>query len=265
MADAPAGRKQAELAAVLLDKTYAREVIEAWRRILLNPSALPNCDCGSVAQAKINAAWQAAVNRAFNAEGALSLIRQTIADSFTATELAEMVRFRETALGRKLSELEKPPASEWDEQAFLAEVSRMRKVLAVDVRRRKMLEEITQAMGGVEAQVDVLTNISLGSALGAQTAQPEGQPRWMLDEIISMVEASRSTLRETLKPIVLYHNASIYKSLTRQELRAYRDVLVSDLGRRASRIGLDALNKAMRAQALSIGERFSREFNAQDM
>jgi hypothetical protein len=70
VADAPAGSKQAELAAVLLEKTYTRQVIEAWRRILLNPSALPNCDCGSVAQAKINAAWQAAVNGAFNAEEA---------------------------------------------------------------------------------------------------------------------------------------------------------------------------------------------------
>jgi hypothetical protein len=168
-------------------------------------------------------------------------------------------------LGRKIIALERVQFEQTEHAAVLADMVAATKTLETDIDRKQLLEHLTALMGGETALIDVLLNISLGTALGAEAAKPEGQPRMEPVDIIATVEASREALRGTLGPMVFAQNASMYKSLTIEELKQYRDLLASPLGQKSVNVSLAAFNSAMKKQALAIGARFAKEWNAQKM
>ena len=264
VAEATASSRQAERAAVLLDKMHTREVAKAWRKMIL--TSLPECGGDETTQTRTKAAWRTAIETAFDVEKFYGDLHVAFVKSFTADELEQMLAFRNSLLGRKISLLEKPNLEdEQDAAAAMAKIGAMSRALKGDPARRKVMEQLVAATGGVDALVDMLSNVSLGTSLGAAATTPAGQPRMTHGEILDMVGAARPVLREAVNPMILPVTAMVYKALTIQELRQYRDMLVSPLGRKASDIFLVALNKAMQAQAFAIGARFAKELNAQNM
>ena len=264
MAEATAGDRQAERAAALLDKLHTRDVAEAWRKMIL--TSLPECGGDETTQSRTKTAWQTAIQTAFDVEKFYGDLHAAFTQSFTAGELEQLLAFRNSLLGRKISLLEKPDTEgAQDAAAAMTKIGAMSRALKGDPARRKVMEELVAATGGVDALVDMLSNVSLGTSLGAAATTPAGQPRMTHAEILDMVGAARPVLREAVNPMIVPATAMIYKALTIQELRHYRDMLVSPLGRKASDIFLVALNKAMQAQAFAIGARFAKELNTQDM
>jgi hypothetical protein len=264
MAEATAGNRQAERAAALLDKLHTREVAQAWRTMIL--TSLPECGGDETTQSRTKTAWQTAIQTAFDVEKFYGDLHVAFTQSFTAGELEQLLAFRNSLLGRKISLLEKPDTEGApDAAAAMAKIGAASRALQGDPARRKVMEQLVAATGGVDALVDMLSNVSLGTSLGAAATTPAGQPRMTHGEILDMVGAARPVLREAVNPMIVPATAMVYKALTIQELRQYRDMLVSPLGRKASAIFLVALNKAMQAQAFAIGARFAKELNAQDM
>lgn len=264
MAEATAGERQAERAAALLDKLHTREVAAAWRKMIL--TSLPECGGDEATETRTKAAWRTAIQTAFDVEKFYGDLHAAFTQSFTAGELEQLLAFRNSLLGRKISLLEKPDTEGApDAAAAMAKIGAMSRALKGDPARRKVMEEMVAATGGVDALVDMLSNVSLGTSLGAAATTPAGQPRMTHGEILDMVGAARPVLREAVNPMIVPATAMVYKALTIQELRHYRDMLVSPLGRKASNIFLVALNKAMQAQAFAIGVRFAKELSAQEM
>ena len=251
------------LAASLLKKAQTPDAIAAWRTMLLAPGALPDCGCGPEGQDKMDAAWRTAVDTTFDAPAVLAKMQQVFANAFSVEELTQMLAFRDSPLGRRVSALESAQSTlPGGEERILAEIGAMRSELSRNPARRRLLEDITIALGGVDAQVDVLLNVSLGTAIGVGAATPDGRGRLTQEEIIAKVEAKRADLRKLLAPMVLYNNASIYKSLRIDELRKYHHVLASELGRKSSRVVAAAFSEVLRDQALAIGVRFAKELDA---
>ena len=264
LAEPTAGDRQAQRVAVLLDKLHSREVAKAWRKMILG--SLPECGGDEATRTRTKAAWRAAVDAAFDVEKFHGDLHVAFVKSFTADELEQMLAFRYSLLGRKISLLEKPDLEDGqDPAAAMAKIAAMSKALEGDPARRKVMEDLVAATGGVEAMVDMLSNVSLGTSLGAAATTPAGQPRMTQGDIADMVGAARPLLREAVSPMIVPATAMVYKALAIQELRQYRDALVSPLGRKARDTMLVAVNKAMQAQAFAIGAKFARELNVQDM
>ena len=264
MAEATTGDRQAERAAALLDKLHTRDVAAAWRKMIL--TSLPERGGDEATETRTKAAWRTAIETAFDVEKFYGDLHAAFTQSFTASELEQMLAFRNSPLGRKISLLEKPNLEdEQDAAAAMARIGAMSRALKGDPARRKVMEQLVAATGGVDALVDMLSNVSLGTSLGAAATTPAGQPRMTHGEILDMVGAARPVLREAVNPMIVPVTAMVYKALTIQELRQYRDMLVSPLGRKASAIFLVALNKVMQTQAFAIGARFAKELSAQEM
>lgn len=258
------GGRQAERAAALLDKLHTREVAAAWRKMIL--TTLPECGCDETTAARTKTAWRAAIESAFDVERFYGDLHVAFTQSFTASELEQMLGFRNSLLGRKISRLEKPDIQgEPDFASEMAKIGAMNKALSSNPARRKVMEEVVAAAGGIDAMVDMLSNVSLGTSLGAAAATPAGQPRMTQGEILDMVGAARPVLREAVGPMMVPATATLYKALSLQELRQYRDFLVSPLGRKSRDVMLVAFNTAMQAQAFAIGARFAKELGVREM
>ena len=263
-ADAAVDDRRAAIAATLLDRLNVRDIAEGWQKMIVG--SLPECGCDEVARARAKLAWRTAVEHAFDAELFRAEMHKALATSFTVKELTEILAFRDTPLGRKLSALEKPQNAEQKDMArAMAELGEAQKALNREPARRKLMEDLVAATGGVDAMVDMLSSISLGTALGAAAATPEGQPRMTQGEIMAMVDGARPTIRLAVGPIVVPATAMLYKSLTVQELKRYRDILLTPLGRKSSQVMLASLRRAMQAQAFAIGARFAKELGVQEM
>ncbi len=260
----PATGRQEKLAASLLDKLHTREVAEAWRKMIV--ASLPQCGCSDASQTRTKAAWHSAIDAAYDVDKFYGDLQVVFVKSFTAGELEQMLAFRNSALGRKLGILERPNAeSEPDAAAAMAKIGAAGRALERNPARRKLMEDLVNASGGIDAMVDMLSSVSLGTSLGAAATIPAGQPRVTQGEIADMIASARPMLRQAVGPMVVPAAAMIYQKLTIRELQQYRAFLMSPLGSKLRDAMLIALNDAMQVQAFAIGARFAREMNAQEM
>ena len=257
-------QKKLAVAEALFEIEHGEDTIVAWRAMLLREGAMPDCDCGEdqTIRHRINAAWRAAVEEAFDIERFRRVFNTVLVPSYTLQELERILAFRRSALGRRLSQLERPRTKDQDGDD-LTRLARARRALDGKPSRKAIVLEITTLKGGAAALADALINVSVGSAIGALGMQTRAGLAVTPDEIVARIEAGRPQMVKALGPVVLAHNADIYQGLSLKELSQYRDTLASPLGRKSVRQSLAAFGQAMRGQAIEIGARFVASYRAE--
>lgn len=259
---------QRALAGSYLDAIHVDITADAWRKLLLAPTAFPDCGPGGDAdqQAKMNTAWQRAVERGFDPAAFRGSLVDAFALSFSEQELKDLIALRESPLGRKMSLLEKRISErQRDDAKNLDALAQIEKSLRSNPLRKKRFEELMAATGGTEPIVDMMIAASLGTALGTAAATPSGQPRMSVDDITGLVEASRPGLRRIFQPIALYFYADTYSALSTDEVARAKDMMSLPVARKSTAIGLAASRAAMHAQAMRVGEAFARALMAQEV
>ncbi|MEW5965304.1 MAG: DUF2059 domain-containing protein [Pseudomonadota bacterium] len=255
------------LVARLLEKARLGAAIEAWQEMLLSADSVPECDCDDDAQRqRFGEAWRTAVTAAFDARGIVAEFEAGYAAAFTTSELGELLAFFETPLGQKVGAIEREAIeSEVSEAEALAGMVASMQALEAAPERKIVLKQLTARMGGEEAMVEMFVNLGVGAALGAAAATPAGRPRVDEATIVAGVEQGREELRKTLASAVIAQNAWMYRSLSLGELKQYDELYATPLWRRSTALSIVLFNRAMRRQALAIGARFAREWNAESL
>jgi hypothetical protein len=255
------------LVARLLEKARLGAAIEAWQGMLLSADGVPECDCEDDAQRqRFTAAWQAAVTSAFDGRAIVAEFEAGYAAAFSISELGELLAFFETPLGKKVGAIEREAIeSETTEADALAGMVASMQALEAAPERKIVLRQLTARMGGEEAMVEMFVNLGVGAALGAAAATPAGRPRIDEASIVAAVEQGREELRKTLAAAVIAQNAWMYRSLSLGELKQYEELYATPLWQRSTALSIVLFNRAMRRQALAIGARFAREWNAESL
>lgn len=254
------------LVATLLDRARLGAAIEAWQQMLMSADSVPECACDDDARReRFAAAWQAAVRSAFDARTIIAEFETGYATAFSVGELAELLAFFDTPLGRKVGAIEQAVEAETSEADALAAMAASMQALEAMPERKMVLKKLTARMGGEEAIVEMFVNLGIGTALGAAAATPAGRPRIDEATIVAEVEQGREELRKTMAAAVIAQNAWMYRSLSLAELEQYDALYATPLWRRSTALSILLFNRAMRKQALAIGAAFAREWNAESL
>lgn len=254
------------LAKELIELSNIPQGVQSWKRSIASPSAVGQCACAKEVQAKLGEAWQSAVAQEFDAAQVVSDLTGLTARQLSAGDIKSGVAFRHSKVGMKVSAAEKAHQAESSASnpaEVRARMERATKALATDSERARLIAQIVKENGGVRAYSDAMISISIGAAVGTTAATPPDRPRLSAEEIVAQIEQTRSTIEKSIGPVVYASQAVMLASLSNAELRAYAKELTTPASRRLTAVTNAAFNASLRAQALKVGQRLVKEFNAE--
>lgn len=260
-AQQPSGDAQ-RLAAIILEQGNVESVVEAWKRELVRPGGFADCQCGAETEARLNAAWQQAVNAAFDSKAIVSHFGELFGAAFSLAELQELVSMGNTPIGLKLAAAERNELLAVESPDGPAKLETARAALEKDLRRKTLVTEISQLTDGGTASRDAAKNIYLALAIGLELSKPAGQPRKNESEILLEFQNRIPVEWRNLEQIILARDARVLETINTEELVQVRDFYASALGRKSVRVSHAAFNTAMYRQALLIGEVFGRVWSS---
>jgi hypothetical protein len=257
---------RSELSRKLVEMLNIRTGAEQWRDMLLEPSALPACQCrtSSETQQQLIASWKNAVHETFDATAVATAIQVSLTRHVSADALSSSLEFyAEPALGRKISKIEKAQyLSRASDAEMGARIMRAQQSLTLNPSRTALLKAIIFEAQTVEATTNAFLNIPLATTMGSMVAFPMGYPRMDTAQLTTMIAARRPAVREFVSALALPAHAWLYGSLSDNELSTYLAELRAPHSKRIIPIVLEAFDRTMKQQALSIGAAFARKFTA---
>ena len=254
------------LATELLGLSNISPILTGWRETLVQSADLGGPELDKEMRARFAACWRNAVLKSFDTRQSEQKLARLFAESLNARELKELIALRQTPLGEKISSSEQSfYARAKDTEKSMAWMIEAASRLEQDPNRKVLIEAITELSGGTKALTDALTNISVGATLGAESIKPPGQPRNSPEEIVAMVEQQGEQVWQHLDAVITTQYEMMYEKLNLKDLATLKAFLESRLGRRHTKVSLDAFNRLMRDEALAISARFANEWRSQDL
>lgn len=254
-----------QLALRVLTRQHLDQGILQWKE-MLNSAPAPTCGCGAAAQAKIADNWRRSVDGAFGRLDFLDEIVETYVRTFTAAELAALDKFSMSPLGTAIFEAENPRrANELTARLAAMEPKAVQRALDAEPERKRLLQDLLAASGGIDVQVDTMMSVALAVNIGAAAVLPKGGPRPDTAEVQALVEAGRAAYRATLDAVALPYIYLTYKDLSTAQLRQYAAFLKSPLGVRNQKLLNASVRAVLTARAIDIGGRFTKAMIGVDL
>ena len=256
------------LASELLDLSNVQEGVEGWKRGLQMQGAAGDCGCGGASKEvmlKFKSAMPLAVREEFNPAEIVGYLCNATAKALSASELKELVKFRHSALGQKISAAEKASqerAKSHTPAELQARLNTFRAKLAATSSRKALIQKIVTMQGGVRGYVDAMINISIGTAWGTAIANPD-RPHLSNDEIVAAIEPMRGPMESQAAPVILAAYASLYEPLSDADLKMYLAELSKPLSQKFSDFSMTAFSASLRAQTIKVGIRLAKEIDSQ--
>jgi hypothetical protein len=265
VAEAAGQTARLELARKLIEISNIPEGVESWKRSISNPSSVGQCNCAREVQLRLGEAWMSAVAREFDSKQVVADLTEITAQQLSAADIKRNLDFRNSPVGLKISASEKAHQASTAGHPGVAKTKAeaAAKVLAADPGRARLVALIMKEIGGVRAYSDAMLNISLGAALGSSAAAPADRPRLSPQEIMAQIEKSRPAIERQMAPLILVSQGAMLAPLSNADLRAYAKELSTPAGRRLTAVTNAAFNASLRNQALKVGQRLIKEFNAE--
>lgn len=208
----------------------------------------------------VDAAWRVAVDQVLGRSGVPHAIATSLAQSLSEREARELIAFRRTALGKKITAAEvKPPFSEKqlsDPAYAIAEMFKTGLGLEKDSTRKKLIMDILQASGGAAAQIEPFDGMLQSAAASLLKSIPHERDRLALEDAQARGEMDRAKLSEISDVIAMSGLALTYKNLSNAELRAYLSHILSPIGQKSASVWMDVSAKIMRELGSEIGKVF---------
>jgi hypothetical protein len=252
------------LARRIAEATHIGDTAKAFRKMLLAPTALPDCG-GSLDEETaqhVAAAWRTAVTAGFDEAAFAADIEAQLAAKLPTSVMTTWLAFRQTDAGRSIHAAETPDLRDISLEQSLADLKLAGDRLQADPARQRVLQKIAAVSGGVEASIDAMLSVSLGTALGSNAAMPKGQPRLDTAEVIALVEAQRPVIRAALADMMMPMLGHLYRDVPLPDLRRYLAELSSEEGRQFISVFRSVFGNAIKRQGLNIGAMFAKEYTA---
>lgn len=253
-----------------------RELIEAqsldrlqglWRLSLREPGDALAPLRQSTTTVDVDAAWRKAVDGVFERPDVSRSLAERQVQELSEAEIRQVLAFRRSSLGRKVTEAEVTspfPQDKLGDTAFIAaELGRAVRALAKDRARRTVLSNILQASGGGAMQAEILMTMSRGFAIGMALASPQGRGQMSIEDVMAFADRDRPKFIALMREIAVPSLALAYRNLTNSELSTYLAQLRSPTGRKNIAAVVKGLAVALNDASIAIGKAFARDVTAQ--
>jgi hypothetical protein len=259
--------ERATIAKELADVQALDRLMAVWRDSLREPGDGLAAMRTQLGATDAETAWRKAVDRAFANPRLVDEFARLQAEGLTQGEARQVIEFRRTPLGRKVTEAEVTspfPKERLGDQAFImAEIGRAASRLKKDQVRARVLAEIVKAAGGGGLQAEILMTLSRGFAVGMALAAPPGRARPSTEEIVALVEKDRPKFVALVRQVSVPSLALAYRNLTLAELQAYLARLRSPAGARNVSVVVKAAATVLNEASIEIGRSFARDIALQ--
>ncbi len=249
---------------VLLEQWHTPAYLDIWRQQLAKAITVPP-GAGKEAESRLRDDWRSAVMASYDANAMLAEMRQALSQTMTLADLEAGIRFAETDVGRRIRKALEPPAVPPEDGASMARSQAAAAALAKKPGRQSLIRDINTAMNNVEATVAVIISFSLGSAIGATAALPQGSPQMDPADLVHMIEKGRPQMRAAIASYVEGRIASLFESVANDDLETYLQELTTPAGKAYVDASNRAFEVALRKQAITIGGAFARNMRAQQL
>lgn len=251
-------------AALLLEHWHTLAYLQSWRDQLAKAMNVPP-GVDKEMEERLRADWKEAVLATYNAKSMFEEMRNDLARDMPLADIEAGIRFADTDTGRRIRAALKPPATPLDDEAAAARAKAAADALAKKPGRRSIVRDLNVAMDNVEATVSVLINFSLGSAIGVAATLPQGAPQLDPEDLLRLIEQSRSRMRAGIAEHVEGHVAALLEPVGDDDLEQYLQELTTPSGKRYVDVSNRAFEQALRRQAIAIGSAFARNLRAQKL
>lgn len=197
--------------------------------------------------------WTDAAARAYAPQRIVSRLAERLAPAFTAEEQAELARFLDSGLGRKVVELEGSTQNA-DPEQLQAPLRRLQQNPKAGAARLSLYRDLDQATGGAESWVVERMNSVLVMEI-ALFAAAEQTASIKVRELKEKLEKDRDRLKEDAARGYAAAAAYAYRDLTDQELQDYIRVSQTPVWRKYT----GEIIKGVDAVLLECAQAFTRE------
>jgi len=175
-----------------------------------------------------------------------------LTEKFTARDAKEVLKWLDSPLGKKCTELEEESYSP-EAQAEMEQFTAGLQTSPPTAKRLQVLKEFDSAVRATDSAVDtaLATQVALALAVIA-TFPPERQ--MPLDAVSREMEKNRPILEAEVRSQVLITNLYTYRNLTEAELKLYIEFAKSPAGSRYHSVFIAAFKKAILEGAVKWGE-----------
>jgi len=161
-----------------------------------------------------------AIDKAYAKEKVFALLHQRIKNKFSQAELRELADFFDSPLGKRFTAAENKMADAKEFEKVMNNSATLTREVNKDPARVKLLQSLTEAMGGIERSVEDALSIALATHIALIHATPgkEMPPIQVLEKIH---EQNRFGITGMLTQLHLASGAYVYHSFSNAELKRY--------------------------------------------
>ena len=194
---------------------------------------------------------QEAIASAYAADALRTSVRDQLVATLSPQDAASVLRWLSSDLGQRITALEEAGSSP---EAAIERLDAAPRLLAsLPASRRERLERLTKATFSADAAAAIIVDTMIGVARGLALSRP-GAATDKGEDLKSKFQSQRAQFAEMLEPRIVADFASIYQSLSDQELDQYVAFCESPTGHRFAQASLDALDKALSEAASRLGQ-----------
>jgi hypothetical protein len=188
-------------------------------------------------------AWRAAADRAYAPDRIMSRLTDIFSEAFTDEEQAELMRFLESPLGRRIVQYEGSTADA-DPEQYAAPLRKLQENPKANGKRLSLYYEVDKATGGAESWVvQRMTGVLVMEIAMLSAADRTDAIR--VKEFRAKLEHEHAKMLEDATQSYAMASAFAYKDLSDEELAEYIRVSKTPVWRKYTRETLKALDKVL--------------------
>lgn len=193
------------------------------------------------------------IDQAFGVNESIEIVRKDLSDQLTDQELANVLEWLDSPLGKKVTQLEigaMTSDSYQDMQSQLLELQEKYR----GSEREKLFETFNKSTNATEASLEtaIAVQLTLASAMSASSNNPQ-MPSY--EYLKKSIEDNRFMMRGVIGQQVFANYLYTYQNLTDQELKSYVDFTASPAGKHYSLVVNESIKNVLLKPSEIIGSK----------
>jgi hypothetical protein len=185
---------------------------------------------GAPISAEAEAALKAAADEVLAFDGLQRAATDHLQASLKAEQLAELLAFYSTPVGRKLSAADSRAASPEFQRLLMERAPKLMETLSQDTGRLALLQSWLQATQAVEQATNTVVQGQLALEWGLISTLPPGTGKPGFEELKNQVNSQRFGIQAMMAQMTLVHAAVAYQDFSPQELGQMLQIANSPAG-----------------------------------
>ncbi len=193
------------------------------------------------------------IDQTFGINESIEIIRNDLSDQLTGQELASVLEWLDSPLGKKITAMETAAMTSSSFQDMQSQLLGLQEKYRGS-EREKLFQSFDKATNATEASLEtaIAVQLTLASAISASSDNPQ-MPSY--EDLKKSIEDNRFMMRGVIGQQVFANYLYTYQQLTDQELKAYVDFTASPAGNHYSLVVNESIKNVLLKPSEVIGSK----------